>query len=143
MAAKTRNRKRKAGAAGTEDQIARLRTENARLRAEIRNLRSQVNATQDGKPTTPGTREATAPRAEVPVLPSPHADGNYPARQTLQVILAQQMIRRREAAGWSQAELAQRAGVRQETVSRIESGKHAPTVTTVDKLDRALRAAGV
>lgn len=34
-------------------------------------------------------------------------------------------------------------GIRQETVSRIESGKHTPSVPTVDRLDRALRAAGV
>jgi transcriptional regulator with XRE-family HTH domain len=59
------------------------------------------------------------------------------------MILARQIIRRRQAAGWTQAELARQARVRVETVSRLESGKHAPTVTTVDKLDRTLRAAGV
>ena len=78
-----------------------------------------------------------------PALPVPNADGNLPAEATLDAILARQIIRRRRAAGWSQADLATRAGVRQETVSRLESGKHAPNVTTVDKLDRVLRAAGV
>jgi transcriptional regulator with XRE-family HTH domain len=58
-------------------------------------------------------------------------------------ILAQQIARRRQDAGWTQAELAKRAGVRQETVSRIESGKNAPNVNTVDKLDQALKMAGV
>jgi DNA-binding XRE family transcriptional regulator len=77
------------------------------------------------------------------VLPTPDAEGNYPAAETLRVILAQQLIHRRAAAGWTQAELADRAGVRQETVSRLESGKHAPNVRTVDKLDRAFQIAGV
>jgi transcriptional regulator with XRE-family HTH domain len=76
-------------------------------------------------------------------VPSPEADGNYPAVETLRALLAQQIIRRRKEAGWTQAELATRAGVRQETVSRLETGKHAPNVTTVDKIERALRSAGV
>lgn len=37
-----------------------------------------------------------------------------------------QIIRGRKTAGWTQAELAARAGVPQETISRIESGKHSP-----------------
>jgi transcriptional regulator with XRE-family HTH domain len=76
-------------------------------------------------------------------LPPADADGFYPATETLRVILARQLIQRRQAVGWTQAELAARAGVRQETISRLETGKHAPNVATVDKLDRALRAAGV
>jgi transcriptional regulator with XRE-family HTH domain len=40
-------------------------------------------------------------------------------------------------------ELAERAGARQETVSRIETGKNAPNVATVDKLDRVLKEADV
>jgi transcriptional regulator with XRE-family HTH domain len=35
--------------------------------------------------------------------------------------------------------LAELAGLRQETLSRIESGKHSPTVRTVEKIDRALQ----
>jgi DNA-binding XRE family transcriptional regulator len=81
--------------------------------------------------------------AAAPSIPPPDADGYYRATETLRVILARQLIRRRQAAGWTQAELAVRAGVRQETISRLETGKHAPNVATVDKLDRALRAAGV
>jgi ribosome-binding protein aMBF1 (putative translation factor) len=102
--------------------------EVARLRAEVARLRAQVRALQ---------------RRAAPALPAPDAEGNYPAAATLRAILAQQLVRRRQAAGWTQAELAVRAGVRQETVSRLESGKHAPNVSTVDKLDRALQEAGV
>lgn len=45
---------------------------------------------------------------------------------------------RREAQGWSQAELAQRAGVNPETVNRAEHGSN----VTVDKLLQITRALG-
>jgi transcriptional regulator with XRE-family HTH domain len=35
--------------------------------------------------------------------------------------------------------LAELAGLRQETLSRLESGKHSPTVRTVEKIDLALK----
>jgi transcriptional regulator with XRE-family HTH domain len=35
--------------------------------------------------------------------------------------------------------LAELAGLRQETLSRLESGKHSPTVRTVEKIDQALK----
>ena len=38
-------------------------------------------------------------------------------------------------------ELARRAGIRVETLCRIETGKHTPSVPTIDKLDRALKQA--
>jgi transcriptional regulator with XRE-family HTH domain len=53
--------------------------------------------------------------------------------------LARKLIRDRVAAGLTQRELATRAGVRVETLCRIETGKHTPSVPTVDKLDRALK----
>jgi transcriptional regulator with XRE-family HTH domain len=46
---------------------------------------------------------------------------------------------RRRAHGLSQRELAARAGTRQATISRIESGREIPTV---DRLDRLLVALG-
>jgi transcriptional regulator with XRE-family HTH domain len=57
------------------------------------------------------------------------------------VSLARKIIEDRKAAGLSQQKLARLAGVRQETISRLESGKHSPTVRTVEKIDRALQAA--
>jgi transcriptional regulator with XRE-family HTH domain len=36
-------------------------------------------------------------------------------------------------AGLTQQELAKRAGIREETLSRIESGKHPPTLKTLKK----------
>jgi len=44
-------------------------------------------------------------------------------------------------AGLTQAELARRAGIRAETLNRIESGRHSPTVSSIEKIDRALRKA--
>ena len=41
------------------------------------------------------------------------------------------------------AQLPARAGVRAETISRIETGKHSPGIGMMGKLDRALKRAGV
>jgi DNA-binding XRE family transcriptional regulator len=73
-----------------------------------------------------------------PPMPAPDADGNYPAVEAARVVLARKIIRRRQAAGLTQAELAKRAGVRVETLSRLEHAKHSPNVATVDKIVRAL-----
>lgn len=54
--------------------------------------------------------------------------------------LAGKMARRREAAGLTQAELAKRAGVRVETISRLENAQHMPSASTFDKLDQVLSA---
>src|SRR5262245_61564929 len=91
----------------------------------------------------PKKRRSSPKRQPMPVFPPANAQGYYPAAETLQVIIARQLIERRHKAGLSQAEVAKRAGVRQETVSRLESGKHAPTIRTIEKIDRALAAAGV
>jgi DNA-binding XRE family transcriptional regulator len=76
-----------------------------------------------------------------PLLPEPDANGCYPADETLGVILARKIIRRRRRLGLTQVELARKAGIRPETLNRIEQGKHSPSVATVEKIDRALKAA--
>jgi DNA-binding XRE family transcriptional regulator len=55
--------------------------------------------------------------------------------------LAGKLIRRRRAAGLSQAELARRAGIRAETLNRIERGRTTPDFATVRKLVVAMNAA--
>ena len=55
--------------------------------------------------------------------------------------LADKLVRRRRAAGLSQAELARRAGVRAETLNRIERGRTTPDFATVRKLVVAMNAA--
>jgi DNA-binding XRE family transcriptional regulator len=71
-------------------------------------------------------------------LPPRDARGNYPAAEALQVSIARSIVRGRREAGLTQVELARRAGIRTETLNRIEKGKHAPSVTTVEKIERAL-----
>jgi ribosome-binding protein aMBF1 (putative translation factor) len=78
-------------------------------------------------------------RAELPALPKPDADGNLPALEYLRVSIARDILRDRLALGWTQKELAKRAGVRVETLCRIETGKHTASTATIDKLDRALK----
>jgi ribosome-binding protein aMBF1 (putative translation factor) len=67
------------------------------------------------------------------------ADGNYPAVDYARASLARKIIRDRTAVGLSQRQLALKAGVRVETLCRIETGKHTPSVATIEKLDRELK----
>ncbi|MGO8753538.1 MAG: helix-turn-helix domain-containing protein [Thermoguttaceae bacterium] len=70
------------------------------------------------------------------VCPS-QAPADGPPEGTLnldQVSLAEKLVRRRQAAGLSQAELARRAAVRPETLNRIERGRTTPDFATVRKL---------
>lgn len=76
-----------------------------------------------------------------PLLPEPEADGNYPALEYMRVSLAIKIIRHRRRLGLTQADLARRAGIRPESLNRIEQGHVEPTIRTVDKIDRALREA--
>ena len=76
-----------------------------------------------------------------PLLPEPDANGDYPAVEYARASLARKIIRHRRMLGLSQAELARRAGIRPETLNRIEQGKYSPSVATVEKIDRALKKA--
>ena len=79
---------------------------------------------------------------EGPALPKPDARGNYAALDYIRASIARELIRRRRAAGLSQVELAARSGVRQETISRIETGKHTVTASVMKKLEQALDRVG-
>jgi len=85
--------------------------------------------------------ETAAERSSLPEYPPAYADGNYPAIEYARVSIAREIIQDRRAAGLTQQALAELAGVRVETISRLESGKHSPTVRTVEKIDRVLQAA--
>ena len=79
--------------------------------------------------------------AKAAELPAADADGNRPAVAFATATIARDLIRDRVEAGLSQKDLAERAGVRVETLCRIEKGKHVPSVRTIEKLDNALKAA--
>ncbi|MGD0770930.1 MAG: helix-turn-helix transcriptional regulator [Tepidisphaeraceae bacterium] len=74
----------------------------------------------------------------LPARPHRDAHGNVPARAAIDVSIARDVVNDRIRRGWTQTELARRSGVRLETISRIESGKHIPRRETLLKLDRAL-----
>jgi DNA-binding XRE family transcriptional regulator len=71
----------------------------------------------------------------------PTLEGVVPGFELDRASLAEKLVRRRRAAGLSQAELARRAGVRPETLNRIERGRTTPDFATVRKLVVAMNAA--
>jgi len=77
----------------------------------------------------------------LPALPSADATGNVPALKYMRASIGRDVVKERKALGLSQEQLAALAGLRQETLSRLESGKHSPTVRTVEKIERALQQA--
>lgn len=60
--------------------------------------------------------------------------------QELRVILdlADDILRLRMEKGWSQAELAERAGTKQANISRLESGLSNPSINFLQKIAKAL-----
>jgi DNA-binding XRE family transcriptional regulator len=79
-------------------------------------------------------------RAEVSVEAGSAGPGTRPDELD-GATLAEKLIRRRRASGLSQAELARRAGVRPETLNRIERGHTTPDFATIRKLVLAMDAA--
>lgn len=77
--------------------------------------------------------------SNLPPLPKPDKNGNFPAVEYARVSLARDIIRDRRAAGLTQQELATLAGTRQETISRIESGRQTASVKLIDRIDAALK----
>jgi len=122
--ASTRNKK-----SPVDSERERLRAEIQRLRHDVRDLRACLAARDDDED-------------RLPELPGPNAAGLYPAVATARVLLARKLIRARLEAGLTRRGLARRAGVRLDTLRRLESGRHSPSVRAVDKIDRALREAG-
>ncbi|MHB1157634.1 MAG: helix-turn-helix transcriptional regulator [Phycisphaerales bacterium] len=74
-------------------------------------------------------------------MPPENSEGNVNAKDYITFSIARDVILERRAAGLSQIDLAKLAGVRHETICRIESGKHCPTVPTMHKIERALKKA--
>ena len=83
--------------------------------------------------------ERLASRENPPLPPFPPADakGTVPPLNTCRSRSRGTSSRSGGRLGLSQLQLAELAGLRQETLSRLESGKHSPTVRTVDKIDQA------
>ncbi len=86
-------------------------------------------------------REYAELTAELPHMPPANADGTFPALAAMRVSIARSIIKDRLAAGMTQKALAAAAGVRIETINRIEKGKVTPDTATIAKIDRALKRA--
>src|SRR6266545_4594194 len=74
----------------------------------------------------------------LPPLPKPAKDGSVPALDFARADIGREVIRRRIAAGLTQQQLAKSVGVRSETISRLEAGKHVPRLETMERIDRVL-----
>ena len=91
-----------------------------------------------------GTRFVLIPEAELAAIEGPgyppiDNDGTCEALPFLRASIARDIVRERRQRGLTQAELAKLAGIRQETLSRLESGKHKPNVRTVERIEAALK----
>lgn len=85
--------------------------------------------------------EAVSDSDETPDLPKPDENGRAPAVEFTRISIAGDIIRARRIRGLSRQALAALAGLHAETIARIESGKHTPSVGTIDKIDWALKQA--
>jgi DNA-binding XRE family transcriptional regulator len=90
--------------------------------------------------TLPAEAAATAPLPTengLSALPEPSGGPPAPSEPSSGSVawaFATLVASRREALGLSQRELAKRAGISHTVVSRIESGQHAPSAKTVERL---------
>lgn len=75
----------------------------------------------------------------LPALPKPDKRGTVPAVEYARTGLARKIMQRRAELGLTQKELAALAGVRVETLCRIETGKVAASTTTVERIERGFQ----
>jgi DNA-binding XRE family transcriptional regulator len=87
-----------------------------------------------------GASEAAMEDDRLPPLPKPDKRGRFPALQYARISLARDLIRDRAGVGLSQQRLADLAGIRQETLSRIETGRHTASQRSIDKIMHAIEA---
>jgi DNA-binding XRE family transcriptional regulator len=91
-----------------------------------------------------GTRFVLIPEAEfeeleLPAYPPVAKDGTSEARSFVRASIARTLIKERRKHGLTQVQLAKLAGIRQETISRLESGKHRANPETWDQIEKALK----
>lgn len=77
----------------------------------------------------------------LPPLPAADERGTVPAVDYARASIARAIIGRRANVGLTQQELAKLAGMRVETLCRIETGKVTPSLKSVERIDRALSGA--
>src|SRR5579862_7412779 len=75
-------------------------------------------------------------------MPAISTNGTYPAAEAMRTMMARKIIAARNAVGLTQAALARKAGIRIETLNRLEKGKHTSDLATMAKINKALDDAG-
>ena len=93
-------------------------------------------------PASEYRRLTKQPTPAIPAMPPLSRDGTYPAADAMRAMMARKIIAARNAVGLSQAALARKAGIRVETLNRLEKGKHTPDLATMAKINKALDDAG-
>lgn len=99
---------------------------------------TEVESIRHRPPASPPVEVRAVTAGAMPPLPKPDTRGNVPAVAFARANIAREIVQRRAAIGLSQSDLAHRAGIRQETLSRLETGKTSPALRTVEKVERAL-----
>jgi len=61
-------------------------------------------------------------------------------RENLEREIGRQILRLRQARGWTQAQLAEALSTKQSAVARLESGSHRPSLATLDRICQVLGA---
>jgi len=61
-------------------------------------------------------------------------------QENLEREIARQVLRLRQARGWTQAQLAEALNTKQSVVARLESGAHRPSLSTLEKICQLLGA---
>lgn len=99
-----------------------------------------IKTPADAEDTMKTILEILEPRQKPTLLSTEQLDKDHP-RQNYESWLqwiSQKLKSLREESGLTQAELALRAGLPQSHISRLESGRHSPSMKTLEKLAAAL-----
>jgi len=61
-------------------------------------------------------------------------------QENLEREISRQILRLRQARGWTQAQLAEALQTKQSAIARLESGAHRPSLATLDRICKVLDA---
>jgi DNA-binding XRE family transcriptional regulator len=118
----------------TNEDVMSVRTVTLDGREYVLIPRKQWEAMSHQSEGMRGTRSQNAVK-----LP-PLVKGMYTI-QHVRISLANKIAAQRKGARLTQAQLARLAGVRVETISRLENGLHTPGIRTFAKIEQALKKA--
>lgn len=76
----------------------------------------------------------------LPPFPKADQQGSVPAKAYILASIARGVIKERLELGLTQDRLAKLAGVRADTLARLESATHSAATATVEKIERALQS---